>query len=149
MKNLIIEFKFNSGFGQKVYSVRFQSFETSFLMELSTSPTCFKASSAHLYNSHYLVTLTYWSGFLTGSPRPIASLSPGNLSDRQILRLQNTSTESETLLCSSGICFNKPSKGIQIQAKVCESCVAFGWLWSSSTFRSWAVLETMMKYFSL
>ena len=107
---------------------RFQSFETSFLMELNTSPTCFNASSAHLYNSPYIVTLKYWSVFLTGSPRPIASLSPGNLLDRQILRLQSTSTESETLLCGSGICFNKSFKGIQIHSKVWESLVCCIWL---------------------
>ena len=107
---------------------RFQSFETSFLMELNTSPTCFNASSAHLYNSPYIVTLKYWSVFLTGSPRPIASLSPGNLLDRQILRLQSTSTESETLLRGSGICFNKSFKGIQIHSKVWESLVCCIWL---------------------
>lgn len=90
------------------YFFRFQSFETSFLMGAEYLSHMFKGIFCSPL--HYLVTLTYWSGFLTGSPRPIASLSPENLSDRQILRLQSTSTESETLLCGSGICFNKASK---------------------------------------
>lgn len=111
--------------------LRFYSFETPFLMELNTSPMCYKSSSACLYNNPYIIALTYCSRSQTGSPRPVASLSPGNWLDVHILRLQSTLTESETLEHSSGICFNKPSKGILTEANVwespvCCSCLAFG-----------------------
>lgn len=111
--------------------LRFYSFEKPFLMALNTSPMCYKASSACLYNNPYIIALIYCSRSQTGSPRPVVSLSPGNWLDVHILRLQSTWTESETLEHGSGICFNKPSKGILIEANVwespvCCSCLAFG-----------------------
>lgn len=67
--------------------IQIQSLETSlFLMKLSTSPMCFRASFTCPSNISDIRALTCCSGSQNGSPRPLVALSPGNVLEMQTLR---------------------------------------------------------------